>query len=197
MQGAVYHYLLKRYKQSKQLILYMVISSLLIIGQAIFMYYTFKDATLVHLMKLFTLECGILALAWTDFREHIIPNEVIVTLLSLRVIFYIWEFIELQNRFFQVLTNSLMSFLLIGLFLIAVRLIAKDSIGFGDIKLMITMAVYQGFMGVFSSIFLSLLIMSIVGIVLLVTKKKKKKDTMAFAPSVLVGLCVSMTMSGI
>ena len=190
-------YLIKRYKQSKQLILYLVITTVLFIGQAIFMYIVFEHNTLVHSMRLFALECGIAAVAYTDYRELIIPNEVILSLLVLRVILYVWELMVYQDQFLHLLKDSLTAFLLIGLFLIVIRFIAKDSVGFGDIKLMITMAIYQGFFGVFSSLFLSLLITSIIAIILLITKKKKKKDTVAFAPSVLAGLFLSITLTGI
>jgi len=58
------------------------------------------------------------------------------------------------------------------------------------------MGLFQGIVGVISSLFLSLLVSFFVAIALLITRKKTRKEAIAFAPSVLIGTAVSMFLTG-
>ena len=66
----------------------------------------------------------------------------------------------------------------------------------GDIKLMLVMCLFQGFYGVVSSLFCSLFIAFIYAIIVLLLRKKTKKDSVAFAPAILLGTALSIFLTG-
>ena len=76
------------------------------------------------------------------------------------------------------------------------RLIIKEGIGFGDIKLFVVMGLYYGIRGSVSSLFLSFVVSFVVSIFMLITKRKNRKDYIAFAPSILVGTLLSTLIVG-
>jgi len=79
---------------------------------------------------------------------------------------------------------------IIGIFVV------KNGFGMGDIKLMFIMILYLGFAGSFSAIFMSLVLSMIASIYLLIKKEKNKKDTIPFAPFVLIGTYLSVFLMG-
>ena len=58
------------------------------------------------------------------------------------------------------------------------------------------MILYFGFASSFSAIFMSLVLSMIASIYLLVKKEKSKKDTIPFAPFILLGTYVSVILTG-
>ena len=107
------------------------------------------------------------------------------------------ELVTMKKEFFSTFKECMLSCLAIGVFLIIVHFVFKNSIGMGDIKLLMVMALYEGFFGSFCAIFFSMIIVCILGIALMIAKKKGRKDVLPFAPAVLVGTCLSIIMTGI
>ena len=56
---------------------------------------------------------------------------------------------------------------------------------------------YHGLTGVFSQLFFSLLVAFILSIYLLIKKVKKGKDSIAFAPAMLVGCVIATILTGL
>lgn len=181
----------------KKILIYLGISFVAIIGLAIALYNLFPDNSYIQNVRTLVLISFLVPLAWKDYYQYIIPNMVLLWMTLIRLIIYIGEFIEYKKEFFTIIKDDVLAFLLIGTFLIIVHFLFKGSIGMGDIKLIMVMSFYQGFIGVFSSLFFSLIITAILSIVLLISKKKKRKDTVPFAPSVLIGTYLSVMCSGI
>ena len=82
-----------------------------------------------------------------------------------------------------------MFFLLCGLLVIG-------GVGMGDIKLILIMCLFQGFYGVISALFCSLFAACVLAIALLVLKKKTRRDSIPFAPAILLGTIVSVVLTG-
>lgn len=152
--------------------------------------------TLVANMKVITLLGLLVTVAVTDFKEHIIPNMVILAGIILRMVFAIAELFTLGSGYFAILKSDAISVLLAVVLFVFGTLIVKNGIGMGDIKLVFVMGLFQGIVGVISSLFLSLLVSFFVAIALLITRKKTRKEAIAFAPSVLIGTAVSMFLTG-
>ena len=76
-------------------------------------------------------------------------------------------------------------------------LLLKGSIGFGDIKLFIVMGLLLGLEGIWSAIFISLIVSFIISVYLLATKKKSRKDAIPFAPALMIGTYISIIITGI
>ena len=131
-----------------------------------------------------------------DARQRIIPNKLVLFGLCTRVVFWIAELLTDPNQFLTIIKYDLYACLLIIAFFIIGVLLVKGGIGMGDIKLMLVMGLYQGFYGVVSSLFTSLFVAFIYAIIVLIFRKKTKKDSVAFAPAILLGTLISVFLTG-
>lgn len=156
----------------------------------------YVNNTIIHNMKMITLVAVMFVVALVDYEKQIIPNKIILVALALRCAFYMAELVTLTDGFWALLKNDLKACLIVAVFFIIGVLVMRNSIGMGDIKLMLVMCFYQGFYGVISSLFFSLLVAFFLAIFLLVTRKKSRKDAIPFAPSILIGTAVSVFMTG-
>ncbi|ROR28679.1 leader peptidase (prepilin peptidase)/N-methyltransferase [Mobilisporobacter senegalensis] len=148
-------------------------------------------------IKLLTLVTLLFPIAWKDYTNMIIPNKIIGTGLIIRLVYYVLELILRSESFFTILKQDLFALVIVIVFLIVGTFIIKNGIGMGDIKLLILISLFQGIYGMFSSIFFSLFAAFITGIFLLVTKRKGKKDSIPFAPSILIGTYISVFLTGV
>lgn len=92
--------------------------------------------------------------------------------------------------------SSLIAAVGVLILLCVMRLIVKNGIGFGDVKLFAVLGLFLGLKGIVSTMFLSFVVSFFVSIFLLVSKRKNKKDQIAFAPSILVGTLLSVIFLG-
>ena len=149
-------------------------------------------------MKMITLLAILATVTVTDIKEQKIPNKVVVAGLLLRVAFAVAEFATMGTEaFLAIAKDALYSLILVAVLFVLGVLLLKGGIGMGDIKLMAVMGLFQGITGVISSLFLSLLVIFVLAIIMLITKKKQKKDSIEFAPSVMVGTLASIILTGI
>lgn len=158
--------------------------------------YIFPQNHFLSNIKLLILIMFLFPIAWKDYTNMIIPNKIIGAGLIIRLVYYVLELIFLPESFFTILKQDLFALLIVIVFLIVGILIIKNGIGMGDIKLLILMSAFQGIFGLFSSIFFSLFIAFATGIFLLITKRKGKKDSIPFAPSILIGTYISVFLTG-
>lgn len=182
-------------KEKAKIVLYGI---MLLVNGAVLMalyHYHHGNAFVTDLRLLFL--CAILwPIAVRDYHEQIIPNNLVLS----GCIFWVFTvmiqlFVDRQMVFTE-FKSSL--FAAIGIFVVCVLciLIAKNSIGMGDVKLFIMMGLLQGINGLFSSIFFSLIISFFVACWLLLLKKRNRKDGMSFGPSVLIGATISVMLGG-
>ena len=135
-------------------------------------------------------------LALIDYRKHIIPNKILLCLVIIRVVIAILEMIMDFKTATTELLGCVIAAVGILVLLCIMRLIIKEGIGFGDIKLFVVMGLYYGIRGSVSSLFLSFVVSFVVSIFMLITKRKNRKDYIAFAPSILVGTLLSTLIVG-
>ena len=157
----------------------------------------FVSNTLIDNAKLLALLAILFVAANVDARHRIIPNVLVLTGLVLRIVFWLIELFTSPSTFWGIMKNDLLACLLVVAFFIVGVLLVKGGIGMGDIKLMLVMCLFQGFYGVVSSLFCSLFVAFIYAIIVLLFKKKSKKDSVAFAPAILLGTVISVFLTGI
>lgn len=183
-------------KKNRKVIIYLACSFAVMCGLSVALVVIYTTNTLIADMKVITLLGILAAVTVTDIKKQIIPNKIILAGIVLRICYAVAEFITLGSGYFEILKGDLFSLALVAvLFLIGV-LIIKNGIGMGDIKLMLVMGIFQGITGFISSLFCSLLVSFVVAIAMLIMKKKTRKDSIPFAPSVLVGTFISMVLTG-
>ena len=165
-------------------------------GMSVALVMIYVNNTILDNCKLLVLLAILFVVANVDYKKYIIPNQVILFGLIVRLGFYVAEFFEDTEYFWDILKTDLLALVVVIIFFIVGVLIVKNGLGMGDIKLMIVMCLYQGFNGVISSLFFSLCVAFVWSIGLLICKKKTKKDSIAFAPSILCGTIISVFMTG-
>ena len=156
----------------------------------------FPSNSLIENAKLLVLLAILFVAANVDARYRIIPNALVLTGLVLRIVFWLIELFSSPTAFWGIMKNDLLACLLVVAFFIVGVLLVKGGIGMGDIKLMLVMCLFQGFYGVVSSLFCSLFVAFVYAIIVLLFKKKNKKDSVAFAPAILLGTIISVFLTG-
>lgn len=144
---------------------------------------------------------GLLTLIWQaaaiDWKWQKIPNDIILTGVAFRVFMLIPEFIFDRDVMLSNLIEEGIAFLVVVVLVLICLLLMKNSIGMGDVKLLMLMALCQGINGIAMSCFLSMIVSFLVAVVLLLSRRKTRKDTIAFAPCILVGTFLGIFLTGI
>lgn len=170
----------------------MIISTVLVVVILCYLY----EASWVFAVKRVVVCASLWPIALIDYRKHIIPNRALCFMLIVRSIILVSEMVY----DFKSIKTELLSCLIAGagilILLCLMRLIVKDGIGFGDIKLFTVMGLFFGIKGILPTVFLSFVVSFIVSIYMLITKRKSKKGQLAFAPSILVGTLLSVIIFG-
>ena len=107
-----------------------------------------------------------------DFKEHIIPDRLILTLFELGMIFSVMEGFDSLNVFTDRLIGMAIGFSIFAIIIFLGNLITKkESMGYGDIKLMAALGLLFGRIEILMIVIISFLIAAIVSIVLLLIRK--------------------------
>lgn len=162
----------------------------------LYCFYFVREISVSNQIGTICLVYTLLPAATVDFKVKKIPNQFLLVSLIVRLVLYIIEFsIDIPSAFFGV-KEDILGAGIMGIFFFLIFLIFKNSIGMGDIKLFALMGLYQGLSGVINSIFFSLIASFFVSIVLLVTKKKSRSDTIPFGPCILLGTLMAIRLTG-
>lgn len=170
----------------------MIISSVLIMIMLSLIY----DASWLFTIKRIIICTSLWPIAFIDYRQHIIPNKILCFMLIVRFAIAIAEFIFNFKSAKIEMISCLIAAIGILLVLCIMRLIVKDGIGFGDIKLFAVLGLFLGLKGVIPAIFMSFVVSFVVSVFLLLSKRKNRKEQIAFAPSILVGTLLSVIFLG-
>lgn len=136
------------------------------------------------------------AISLIDYRKHIIPNKYLLVLLILRFIIVILQVIFERDKLKVELLSAFIAAFGIVLLFCLMRLVVKNGIGFGDVKLFGVIGLFFGIEGLLSVVFLSFTVSFFISVFMLITKKKTKKDYLAFAPSILIGTILAVVLFG-
>ena len=105
----------------------------------------------------------------------------------LRVIFY-------KTPIFSEIRESIFGLLFAGGLFFFARLISKNSVGMGDVKIMLSMGFFFGLYSIIAILMLTLVTMSIHNITRLILKKTNLREEVAFAPYLLVGTVLALLL---
>lgn len=167
------------------------------IGYAILLPMIYQQNTACMFIK----RLGLLTLIWQaaaiDWKYQKIPNDIVLTGAAFRIIMLLPEFLFERETLLPCLISEGVALAGIVLLVLICLVLMKNSIGMGDLKLLMVMAVCQGFHGIMASGFISMLVSFFAAVILLVTKKKTRKDTLSFAPCILLGTLLGIFLTGI
>lgn len=180
----------------RAILIYGAVFIIINIAIVFFFAYMYGSNSVIFSLKRFC----VLALLWPlgliDLKTYRIPNIFILTGLALRVLLIIFELIFERSFLGSTLIAELIAAVAITVASFLCSVCIKNSIGYGDIKLFIIMGLFLGLSGIWSAIFMSLIIAFFAAIALLITRKKGKKDVVPFAPAIMIGTYISVILTG-
>lgn len=139
-----------------------------------------------QLIVVLTLISALMVSLVTDLKYYYISDRVIVVS-SILVAFTYLKFLGVNSFLSHILSGALMFILMYLLKIITTKILKKESLGDGDIKLMILIGLT---LGVFNS-FISLFISSVTALIYTILFIKKKDALIPFGPFLLIGAIVT------
>lgn len=143
-----------------------------------------KFGITVESIKITFLIFTLIVISYIDFKNSIIPNQFIVIILLLGIIF------NAIDRC-QSLLSIVIGFFIISGPMLLTYIVTNRSIGGGDIKLMAVVGMFIGAKKIVIAFFVSSCISSIILLLLLVLRKIKIKDKIPYAPFLSIGILIS------
>ncbi len=122
----------------------------------------------------------------SDIRKREIPNRLIAVFLAAGIAFSV---ISLD---LNVVLNAVIAFLLFGVVFLVISKITKGGVGEGDVKLIACSGLFLGISGLFSSVFMALMLTCAASIALLILRLANRKSFLPFAPFFLAGFVISI-----
>jgi len=165
----------------------------IILAVLFYIYMDTNGSVIAKTLKYLTMLCVLAAIAWIDYKASKIPNTLLIVLIAARLIFFIYESIKEPDYIkFNIIQMAFGAFLCLALLLLC-RIIIRNSIGMGDIKLFAVLGLYFGY-DIINLMFFSFLCTAIYSIYLLLFKKKKKKDSVPMGPFIFLGTILSFIL---
>lgn len=131
--------------------------------------------------------CALTLSSITDLRLKLIPNIFSLSLIIFWVIETAAEVLFFNADIVAAVVSSLIGGLFGGGLLLIGRLISRNGMGMGDVKIMFAAGLLLRFDRAFGLIFWALLFALIFGVMLMIIKKVKSSTTLCMAPFFLAG----------
>lgn len=160
-------------------------------------FYIFMDLNGSILMKTFKYMCMLyilLVIAWIDSRVQKIPNMLLLIMIILRFIFFIFESLDMPEFMRYNILDMFSGSLFCLVLLVVCRIIVKNSIGMGDIKLFTVLGMYFGF-DVLRVMLFSFFCTAVYSIGLMIFKKKTRHDSVPMGPFVFIGTVITIVLT--
>ena len=154
----------------------------------------YKNTEIINFVKLYGLLVTVVCAGVIDSRRRIIPNPLIVAGGIFRLALYLWEFLS-DSDLKSILINDLIGVAIGFVFLLLVSLITKGALGFGDVKLFGVIGLTAGAFCTYTTLFISLVVSTVVSLVGIATKKMGRRDSFPFGPCIAVGYIAALLLT--
>lgn len=143
----------------------------------------------------------IVSLLWVaaaiDKKFYKIPNGIIITGIVYWIAATIYDLFTQSEVCLGNVISELIAVAIIILVVGICLLLMKNSIGMGDLKLLLLVAAFFGLADMLTAVFLSLLVAFAASLVFLIRKTKTRQDVIPFAPFMLTGTMLAIILTGI
>lgn len=170
---------------------------LMLVSALVYMIILYRyGANDVNTIKYMVLTPLLISAFYIDYKLQIIPNRLTMSIFEIGLIFtFINGIINLNIAIsmFQGLIVGCLMFLAITI--IGGLIFGKETMGFGDVKLMAALGLFVGFQGIIAIAILSFLIAAAFSIVLVIVQKIRHKDLIeyiAFGPFIVIATFIVM-----
>lgn len=123
----------------------------------------------------------------TDMQLKLIPNLCSLILLATRAVTLLTDFFTSREFFVGFLIQCTIAGLGCLIIFFLVSKITRGGIGMGDVKILSCLGFLCGLKTLAYSLFLSLVVASVISLVLIIIKKKNVKDALPFGPMIWIG----------
>lgn len=128
-----------------------------------------------------------------DYKKQIIPNRLSLTLLELGLIFTFLEGVSNLNIAIDKIVGLIVgATIFLCITYLGKWISGKDSIGFGDVKLVSSIGLFFGWRTIIAISVISFIIAGIVSLILLMVKKKNANEYIAFGPFIVLTSIIMM-----
>ena len=124
-------------------------------------------------MDIFILIIGLIVSSYFDIKKKIIPNQVILLLMSYKIITIVFFVCSKQSELSTYITNFIGLLICGGYF--AISALLSKIIGWGDVKLMAVICLFLGVTNGINCMVLSLFLVAVIGSILAFSASKRKK----------------------
>lgn len=136
------------------------------------------------------------ALSLIDLEEHRLPNRIVYPWAGITAILLVLITFLLGDG--PGLGRAMASGLLWGLGFLLIKLIHPPSLGMGDVKLVVVLGLYAGFLGwetLAAAVVLSFLLGGLTSVALLVTGRAQRNTRVPFGPFLILGTALALIFS--
>ena len=155
------------------------------------------DAAVLPALKYLTLMTVLFVCAWTDYRKYQILNRILIVALLLCIGWLAAGFWICWEEFVHSIMSAAIAAGLLGLGSLLCKLVSRDGVGFGDVKLLIVFGLFAGIDMSIETIVYTFLVMFAVFVILLLLGKVKRQSMIPFAPFLYIGSVIYAFTAGI
>lgn len=141
----------------------------------------------INLYKYLILSPMLISAFYIDYKLHIIPNRLNLTIFEIGLVIAVIGGISDINFAINAIEGMLVgggTFFVITL--IGGIIAGKEAMGYGDVKFMSALGLYFGFASMVAIIFMSFLIGAILSIILIMLRRKKASEYIPFGPFIVI-----------
>ena len=177
-------------------VVYATVMFIITVAASVLFCMLYKDNGILMSFKRLALLSLLWPIAYIDYKTYRIPNAFIAFGMICRVLILAFELFMTPETVWTTLLSEVLA--AVGLLIAAVlcAVCVKNSIGFGDMKLFVVMGLMLSLNGIWSAIFLALIVSFFISAYLLISKKKTRKDSIPFGPAIVIGTFLSVCLSG-
>lgn len=147
----------------------------------------------INLFKYLILSPMLISAFYIDYKLHIIPNRLNLTIFEIGLLIAVIGGISDINFAINAIEGMLVgggTFFIITL--IGGLIAGKEAMGYGDVKFMAALGLYFGFASMVSIIFMSFLIGAILSIILIIFRRKKASEYIPFGPFIVISCYIAI-----
>ncbi len=164
------------------------------VGIAIGVLYKIYAFDILKTFKALAIISITLITARIDCREKIIPNEAIVCILSIACVLMIINAFTNTVEALAIFIDSIVAMLIGVLLFAASKVISKNGVGMGDIKLVGALGLYLRTYALMGVLLVALISIAIYGLIKIISKSATAKDEIPFGPFVAFGVTTCMML---
>ncbi len=181
------------FKKIKKLPLLITASGIIFLAVSVLfpLFILSNDMSVYSLFRTMILIYFLFFAGFIDYKLHLIPNKLLLILLGIAGLSYgaeaFIDFPAFQSEGIMALIGCAVCFVI---FFVG-KLISRDGMGMGDIKLSALIGLLLGLDSAIGCLLWSLMLAAVTGAVLMISKKANRKTKLPFAPFFFMGAMVS------